>query len=106
MRKGEEIIKERVERSVNKLLSQQMAIAQGLTFLYVIETKSFIKDGKKVTRRSKPKIVKDEDLIADYLAGDLDNDENEYYFMATQRPDNKAIDSLLNRAYGRQLRRQ
>lgn len=90
-------LRERVVRSYDALLNSQMAIAHGLTFLYVIKT---IKSGKGM-KRLKPKLIKDQATIEAYLAGELDKDEHEYYFMSTQRPDNKAIDSLLDRTFGK-----
>lgn len=90
-------LRERVVRSYDALLNSQMAIAHGLTFLYMIKT---VRRGKSA-KRLPPKLIKDQATIEAYLAGELANDEHEYYFMSTQRPDNKAIDSLLDRTFGK-----
>lgn len=87
-------IKASILRMAGSLLQSQAALAKGLSFLYRIKT---YKGGK----RSKPMIVKDTDTIERYLAGELDNDENEYFFMATERPNNQALDSLFDRALGK-----
>lgn len=78
------------------LAISQAALAKGLTFLYVIKT---YKGGK----RSKPMIVKDTDVIERYLAGELDNGQNEYFFMATERPNNQALDSIFDRSFGKAI---
>ncbi len=87
-------LRDRVVRSYSSLLNSQMAIAHGLTFLYVIRT-------NKKGQRSKPELVKSQATIEAFLADELDNDDEEYFFMSTERPDNKAIDSLLDRTFGK-----
>lgn len=79
------------------LLNAQVGVAKGLTFLYVIRTETI--KGKQV--RSKPELVTNTDTIEAYLAEELEDEENEYYFMSTKEPDTKAIDSLLDRVHGR-----
>ncbi|MCX6822232.1 MAG: hypothetical protein NTW30_05660, partial [Candidatus Aenigmarchaeota archaeon] len=69
-------------------------VAKGLTFLYRITT---TKKGIK----SKPELVRDTATIEAYLADELDEEEDEYYFMSTKEPDTKAIDSLLDRVHGK-----
>ena len=86
-----------VLRMQKKLLNAQVGVAQGLTFLYVIRT---IEVGKKQVKQ-KPELVTDQETIEMYLAGELDNEEDEYYFMSTKEPDTKAIDSLLDRVHGK-----
>jgi len=39
--------------------------------------------------------------IEEYIQGKYDKLEKEYYFIATDKPDGKAIDSLLDRAIGK-----
>lgn len=81
-------------RAQKGLLNAQMGVAKGLTFLYRITTNS-----KGI--RSKPELVTDKETIEAYLADELEDEENEYYFMSTEKPDTKAIDSLLDRVHGR-----
>lgn len=90
-------LRERVLNSADSLINSQMGIAKGLTFLYVIKT---IKG-----KRSKPRLITDQQTIEEYLAGDLENNGFEYYFMSTQRPDNKALDSLLDRTFDKSVQR-
>lgn len=101
--KDKKIVKEqmiqRIMRSKDALLNSQMNLARGCQFLFVIETKKFKKDGVWKEEKQKPRIVEDQHTIEKYLAGELDNEDNEYYFMTTQKPDNKAIDSMFDRAF-------
>ena len=62
--------------------------------LYCVKT---YKNGK----RSKPFVITDQKTIEAYLAGELGDEKNEYYFIATHKPDNKALDSLFDRVFGK-----
>lgn len=92
----EEEFKQRVLRSANKLISSQMNLAQGVQMLYVIE-----KTEKGANK--KPRLITDQETIESYLAGELDGDPDEYYFITTERPDNKALDSLFDRVFGKSV---
>ena len=95
-----EEMKQRIMRSKDSLLNSQMNLAKGCQFLFVIETiKSKDKDGKWKEEKKKPRIVEGQKTIESYLAGELNNEKDEYYFMTTQKPDNKAIDSMFDRAF-------
>jgi hypothetical protein len=87
-------IKSRIAKSANKLLSSQMNLAQGVQMLYCITTNE-----KGV--RSKPELITDQFTIEKYLAGELEGNDKEYYFITTERPDNRALDSLFDRAFGK-----
>ncbi len=86
--------RERVSRMMPALTVAQAALAKGLTFLYVIKT-------DRKGNKGKPQIITDTDTIEAYLSDELVNDEHEYYFMATEKPSNQALDSLQDRAFGR-----
>ena len=51
--------------------------------------------------RGKPELVTNTETIEAYLAGELENTNADYYFMSAKDPDNHAIDSLMNRVFGR-----
>jgi len=84
----------RVAKSADKLLDSQMNLAQGVQMLYKIHT-----DKKGV--RSKPELVTSQTEIEEYLAGEYDGTETDYYFITTERPDNRALDSLFDRTFGK-----
>lgn len=91
-------ITQRVFRSADRLISAQMNIANGAQYLYVVKTEV---DEKGRTTKLRPELVKNENVIASYLAGELDGKKDEYYYITTEKPDNKALDSLLDRTLGK-----
>ena len=86
-------IKERILKNVDELVTAQIILAKGAQFLYQIKMRN-------VAGRRKPEhiLIKDPKKIKAFLDGDLDE---EYCYISTQAPDNKAIDSLLDRAFGK-----
>ncbi len=93
------LMQQTIMRITAPLVQAQAALAQGLTFLYVIHT-------DKKGNRSKPEIVTDKYTIESYLAGELEDDEAEYYYMATKEPNNEAIKNLLDRAFDKPSEQQ
>lgn len=89
----EKTIKERILKNVDELVNSQLALAKGVQYLYQIRMRN-------VAGRRKPEhiLIKDPKKIKAFLDGDL---EDEYCYLSTQAPDNKAIDSLLDRAFGK-----
>jgi hypothetical protein len=84
---------ERVNKMVDDLFNAQASIAQGVSYLYRID-----KDDKG---HDKPAVIEtDPYVIKDYIDGKLD-DADSYYYITTERPDNRALDSMLNRAFGK-----
>lgn len=94
----EEYIRNRVISGLEGLVNAQMNLAKGVTLLFkIIETKD--KNGR-VIGKTKPILVTDQNEIERFLADDID-DEDTYYFITVKEPDNKALDSLLDRTFGR-----
>lgn len=98
---AKEEMRQRILTNLHELINSQLNIAKGASYLYRIdETKG--NDGK--TKREHV-LVTDSDEIKDTLDG-LDGcdsgvvDEN-YYYITTKTPDNKAIDSLFDRVFGK-----
>jgi len=91
-----EEIKQRVLKAKNVLINSQISLAQGCQYLYKIKKS---KKGDKQNRR--PELVTSQTEIEDYLAGECEGSEDEYYYMTTERPDNKALDSLIDRVAGK-----
>lgn len=81
-----------------RILDAQFSLASGQQFLYCITT---TKDEKGRETRSKPELVTSESVISAYLNGDYEGDDEEYYFITTKEPNNQAIDSMFNRAFGK-----
>lgn len=100
--KEDDIVKEefrsRVLKSIDSLINSQMNLAHGCQILFKIHSYED-KSGKRI--KEKPEIVTSQEEIESYLAGDYDDEEDDYYFITTKQPDNKAIDSLIDRIWGK-----
>jgi len=105
----EEVLKNFRQKTMevsDHLFSSQLALARGRSFLYKIE--KYYKGAGKERRLVKkpPKLVTDQWEIEAYLGmlveeGELNDPQATYYFIVTREPNIKAIDSLLDRAFGK-----
>jgi hypothetical protein len=76
-------------------------LARGVSYLYKIK---FITDKKGRKRKTNPILVTDPEEIKDYLAGRYEANA-EYRYIATDKPDNRAIDSMLDRVWGKAVQK-
>lgn len=106
--------RERVMSIADDLLDSQLTLAKGQTFLYKIEKELVIgPKGGKTYRNKRPVQVTEQWEIEAYLEGlleegdkDNDNDPNAtYYFLTVKEPNNNAIDSMLDRTFGKSVSR-
>lgn len=111
-------LRARIMRMADRILDKQLVLVNGQQFLYKIE-KEWVKTGKGETtgywRNKKPELVEDEFTIRWYLEnitdkanGDIEDKEEPgetYYFITTKEPSNQAIDSMLDRTFGRSTQR-
>lgn len=100
------IIQQKIVDSALSLVNTQRILAHGAIKIYKIVTKTTGSGKNKKTYREKPELVTSEweiEAVLDYEYGDGDNpnDDANYYFVMTHEPDNKAIDSQLNRVFGK-----
>lgn len=84
--------RDRVAKNTERLMNSQMALAEGVSLLFRVDKDSKGKDQPAVQ-------VTDPEEIKQYIDGDLDGDS--YYFITTKQPDNRALDSLFDRTYGK-----
>lgn len=101
-----EVFRERVRKDLDALYFAQRSLAFGCTFIYEIVYSTTKRKEKKRENIlvTDPEIIKQVlDEIGDGSEGTVDE---KFYFVTTEKPDNKAIDSLLDRAYGKALQRQ
>lgn len=84
----------RVAKNADRLFDAQMSIAMGVSYLYRIK-----KDEKGNSK--KPELITDPMVISAYLDGDYEDCQDEYYYISTERPNNQAIDSMLDRTFGK-----
>lgn len=96
MKVARKAFNERVYKNTDKLFNSQLDLAVGEKYLMVITTV-----GKGAKARRETTIVDNPDTIRRYLDGEIEDSEDEYYFMTTKPANNPAIDSMLNRAYGK-----
>lgn len=103
--KVKEAFNQRVMKHANDLFNAQLSLATGANVL-MVKVKERDSDGK--VKRVYHEQVTDPELIKQYLdnedgLGDYDdiNDQDHFYYMQVKPPDNKALDSLLNRALGK-----
>lgn len=89
----EKTIKERIVKNLDELVNSQLSLAKGLFFMYEIRMRN-------VGGRRRPEHIQvtDPKKIKAFLDGEL---EGEYYYISAKAPDNRAIDSLLDRAFGK-----
>ena len=88
---SEEEIKQ-VLRSANKLINAQMMSSRSSNVIcYRKQKEERIKTQTNYRPNDYWKIFN----------GELDNEPDEYYFITTERPDNRALDSLLDRIFGK-----
>lgn len=82
-------------RATKKLAHAQLSIAQGSSFLFHVHTNT------KTGMRNKPERIEDLEIIESYLSGELQNDNEDYYYITTKEPNNNAIESIFDRVHGK-----
>ncbi len=98
IRQSKAELEKRIRASSDRLFNAQMTVAEGVTMLFKVK-----KDKKG--NNLPPELVTSESEIKQFIdeCGGYDGTMNDdtYYFLTTSKPDNKAIDSMLDRAYGK-----
>ncbi len=88
---------DRVAKHAQRLFDAQISLAIGNQYLY---RRTKIKT-KKGWRWSPLELVTDPEEIAKYIDGEFKKDDNKYYQITVEKPDSHAIDSLLDRGFGK-----
>lgn len=86
--------RERVTRSIDKLYNAQYGLALGLTHVFRVDEFPNTRGGIKKVHT----LVTDPEEIKAFLDGD---NQGAFYYITTKDPDNKAVDSLLDRTFGK-----
>lgn len=96
-KKALEKFKLRVFKRVDRLFNAQSSLAEGLQYMIRIET---TKDSKGKEIKKHVRVTDPDEMIRalDEGLGDIDGD---YYYLTSKDPDNKALDSLMDRAFGK-----
>lgn len=98
--------------AADELYIAQRTLARGQTFLYKIEKERIEGPKGGVSYRSKPpKQVTDPEEVLRYLEREVDKANGDiedefdrsatYYYITTKEPSNQALDSLLDRTFGK-----
>lgn len=103
-------LQQRIMKVVDPIFDAQLALARGTQYLFRID-KTWVSTGNKkgYWKNEKPILVESTQEIRAYLEhrvedGDDSDDQEEgaaYYYITTEKPENQAIDSMLNRALGK-----
>lgn len=94
----EEEFKQRTAFSAHKLLNAQMSLALGTQFLYK-RVKTWEENQKEPVY--KHVLVNDPTEIRQFLDDPMMTNGEDYYYISTKEPDQRAIDSLLDRLLGK-----
>lgn len=107
-----EALRQRTMRIADRLLDKQLVLANGQQFLFkIVKEKITGPKGGISYKAKKPELVVDESEIRYYLEnqvdeanGDIGDDKDPgatYYFITAKEPNGPAIDSMLDRTFGR-----
>lgn len=88
---------DRVARHADDLFQAQITLAKGAQYLFVRRRQKTAKGW----RWSRLERVEDPEIMIDYLDGKFKDSKDEYYMITADKPDSHAIDSLLDRAFGK-----
>lgn len=103
----------RANSARDMLVNAQFTLAKGVSYLYKIEKEQTIGPKGGVSYRAKkPELVTSQWEIESYLQGLVDEANGEgledkhdrsatYYYLTTAKPENNAIDSILDRTMGK-----
>lgn len=99
-RKAQIKMDRRITKNSMTLLNAQLSLATGCQSLFV--KKAILNSkGNPSGKYEKPVCVRDEATIIDYLDWNLNNEHDEYYYMTMEKPDNRAINDLFDRWFGK-----
>lgn len=96
--------KARVRRHLGPLFNSQLSLAKGLQYLIrVDEVEKTDSKGKTYTVKEHVVVSDPDEMVEvlDELDGGAGKVKNNYYYLTVEDPDNRAIDSLIDRTFGR-----
>jgi len=85
---------ERVRHHIDPIFDSQLALARGCSYIYRVDE---VKEGKE--KKRKHVLVTDPEEIQAYLDDEIE--EEDYYYITTDKPDNNAIRDMLDRTFGK-----
>lgn len=106
-KEAETALHERILARADDIISNQLQLSRGHSYLFKIIT------DPKTRKKGKPELVVDRNEIMQFLVdrencdieGRTEIGNNIYYYISTEKPENKAIDSMLDRVFGKAVNR-
>lgn len=96
---AETALKQRILKSVDRLFNAQLALAEGQTYVMRID-----ETGEGKNKRREHNVVTSPEEIKAFLdehEGGSGIVDDTYYYITTKAPDNRAIDSMMDRVFGK-----
>lgn len=87
---------DRIAKVADELFNSQYTLAKGEQYLFWKH-----KVGSGAKERTIIEVVEDTETIIAYLNDELDTGDDEYYYLNTKPANGMAIDSMLDRAFGK-----
>lgn len=106
-REAESALHERILARADDIISNQLQLSRGHSYLFKIIT------DPRTKKKGPAELVTDRDEIIQFLVdrencdieGRTEIGNNIYYYISTEKPENKAIDSMLDRVFGKAVNR-
>ena len=97
-KKAEQEMIQRIVNNLEGIINAQLNLAHGAAYLYRID-----ETGEGKNKKREHVLVTDPEEIKRYLDSELPDGEelDNYYYITTKSPDGKAIDSLIDRVFGK-----
>lgn len=89
-------VEQRVLKSVDKLINSQINLATGEQYLFWQHYEGGDSKGKRVTE-----LITDPKIIKQYIDGELDTTDGDFYYISTKPANNQALQGLFDRVLGK-----
>ena len=93
-----EEMRQRILKDLDPIISAQLQLAKGISYLYkIVEDEDDNKKRKHILVEN-PKEI---ESVMNKTNGEGGNCDGDFYYITTKAPENKAIDSLIDRVFGK-----
>ncbi len=99
--------RQKTMRAADILFNRQLKLAEGHMYLYKIEKEVIIgpRGGKKIVPKKPVRVTAEWEIEAylmnELIEGQINEPEDTYYYITAEKGDTRALDSLLDRAFGK-----
>lgn len=98
-KQAEEMMRQMILKKLTPIVNAQIQLAQGCTYLYRID--EILEDKKKTRKHVLVEDPREIEEIMNATDGEAGSVGDNYYYLTTKSPENKAIDSLVDRVFGK-----